>query len=138
MDAVKTWRSKVVFAGILLTWAVCAIGGGGSALNFELSQFDDFLRPSWRIAEALLMLFAAPLLSAAFFVRGLRSDRLGAPWGVQMSLGLILLVAPGIWAEARLPKKKQKPPEGLCQKCGYNLTGNVSGMCPECGTKIKA
>jgi hypothetical protein len=23
-----------------------------------------------------------------------------------------------------------------CGKCGYNLTGNVSGICPECGWKI--
>ncbi len=23
---------------------------------------------------------------------------------------------------------------GLCLKCGYDLTGNVSGVCPECGT----
>jgi hypothetical protein len=23
-----------------------------------------------------------------------------------------------------------------CNKCGYNLTGNVSGICPECGEKI--
>lgn len=22
-----------------------------------------------------------------------------------------------------------------CGQCGYNLTGNVSGVCPECGTK---
>ena len=27
-------------------------------------------------------------------------------------------------------------PTGHCQTCGYNLTGNVSGVCPECGTKI--
>ncbi|MGQ9649774.1 MAG: hypothetical protein ACUVXJ_06675 [Phycisphaerae bacterium] len=27
-------------------------------------------------------------------------------------------------------------PPGHCQKCGYNLTGNVSGVCPECGEKI--
>ena len=25
-----------------------------------------------------------------------------------------------------------------CIACGYNLTGNVSGVCPECGTKIEA
>ncbi len=25
---------------------------------------------------------------------------------------------------------------GLCLRCGYDLTGNVSGVCPECGTKI--
>lgn len=23
--------------------------------------------------------------------------------------------------------------KGLCLKCGYNLTGNESGVCPECG-----
>jgi len=27
--------------------------------------------------------------------------------------------------------------KGLCLKCGYNLTGNVSGVCPECGSKIE-
>jgi hypothetical protein len=27
-------------------------------------------------------------------------------------------------------------PKGHCQTCGYNLTGNVSGICPECGTPI--
>ncbi len=24
----------------------------------------------------------------------------------------------------------------LCSKCGYDLTGNVSGVCPECGTPV--
>jgi hypothetical protein len=23
-----------------------------------------------------------------------------------------------------------------CMVCGYNLTGNTSGVCPECGTAI--
>ena len=23
-----------------------------------------------------------------------------------------------------------------CQSCGYDLTGNVSGVCPECGNKV--
>jgi hypothetical protein len=25
---------------------------------------------------------------------------------------------------------------GLCQRCGYDLTGNVSGACPECGSGV--
>jgi len=25
---------------------------------------------------------------------------------------------------------------GICRECGYDLTGNVSGVCPECGTRI--
>ena len=26
--------------------------------------------------------------------------------------------------------------KGLCLRCGYNLTGNVSGVCPECGAEV--
>lgn len=26
----------------------------------------------------------------------------------------------------------------LCRQCGYDLTGNVSGICPECGKAIQA
>jgi hypothetical protein len=31
----------------------------------------------------------------------------------------------------RLWRRNRK---GLCARCGYNLTGNTSGVCPECGT----
>lgn len=27
---------------------------------------------------------------------------------------------------------------GVCEKCEYNLTGNISGKCPECGTPVAA
>jgi hypothetical protein len=27
-------------------------------------------------------------------------------------------------------------PHGQCRRCGYNLTGNLSGVCPECGNPI--
>lgn len=27
--------------------------------------------------------------------------------------------------------------EGCCLECGYDLTGNESGVCPECGTEIQ-
>jgi len=33
----------------------------------------------------------------------------------------------------RLRYRRKK---GLCLRCGYNLTGNVSGVCPECGERI--
>jgi hypothetical protein len=28
-------------------------------------------------------------------------------------------------------------PPGHCRECGYNLTGNVSGVCPECGMRVQ-
>jgi len=40
-----------------------------------------------------------------------------------------------VWAYT----EKNPPPKGdsmNCQSCGYNLTGNVSGICPECGKPI--
>lgn len=36
-----------------------------------------------------------------------------------------------VWRRAKVQSKV-----GLCIACGYNLTGNVSGICPECGTAI--
>jgi hypothetical protein len=31
-------------------------------------------------------------------------------------------------------RRRRKARRGLCARCGYDLTGNVSGVCPECGT----
>jgi hypothetical protein len=30
-------------------------------------------------------------------------------------------------------RDRNRIPPGHCSTCGYNLTGNVSGVCPECG-----
>lgn len=34
--------------------------------------------------------------------------------------------------------RRRRPLLGHCKKCDYNLTGNTSGICPECGTPIAA
>jgi hypothetical protein len=31
---------------------------------------------------------------------------------------------------------RRKQRKGSCRSCGYDLTGNMSGVCPECGTPI--
>jgi hypothetical protein len=36
-----------------------------------------------------------------------------------------------------MPSRHGRHRPGICLTCGYNLTGNVSGRCPECGTGIK-
>ncbi len=33
-------------------------------------------------------------------------------------------------------RKDRRTPEGHCVNCGYNLTGNVSGKCSECGKAV--
>ena len=34
-------------------------------------------------------------------------------------------------------RDRRRIPPGHCQRCGYNLTGNVSGKCSECGESCK-
>ncbi|HPF37562.1 MAG TPA: RDD family protein [Phycisphaerae bacterium] len=38
-----------------------------------------------------------------------------------------------IWKHYR-DKAPFRPPGSNCHQCGYDLTGNTSGQCPECGT----
>ena len=50
---------------------------------------------------------------------------------------LVLLLAWPTVAFLRGPLRRwRRRRKGLCLACGYDLTGNVSGVCPECGEAI--
>jgi len=50
---------------------------------------------------------------------------------------LVLFAAYPTIAFVRGPVRRwRRRGKGLCVTCGYDLTGNVSGICPECGTKV--
>lgn len=54
------------------------------------------------------------------------------PWVIVSLLGIYPVIA-----FARGPFRHwRRRRRGGCLKCGYDLTGNVSGMCPECGSSI--
>ncbi len=38
-----------------------------------------------------------------------------------------------LYATFRMSLNRQSPEQLQCCSCGYNLTGNTSGRCPECG-----
>lgn len=42
-------------------------------------------------------------------------------------------ILPVIWSRHQVRRRRRK---GHCQRCGYDLTGNTSGVCPECGERI--
>jgi hypothetical protein len=58
----------------------------------------------------------------SFFLR--MAIAMGGAVGVAVILWLVLRARPS------------NP--GICTSCAYNLTGNVSGVCPECGTAVEA
>ncbi|MCC6360305.1 MAG: hypothetical protein IT450_16300 [Phycisphaerales bacterium] len=41
-----------------------------------------------------------------------------------------------VWGWARFRNRLLFSSGDMCRPCGYNLTGNVSGVCPECGRKV--
>ncbi len=41
-----------------------------------------------------------------------------------------------LYFQCKLWSQKKAPMLSECVSCGYNLTGNVSGKCPECGIQI--
>jgi hypothetical protein len=54
---------------------------------------------------------------------------------------VVLYACAGALLGAALHRRRGRairvPDAPLCGKCGYNLTGNVSGVCPECGTPVE-
>jgi len=57
-----------------------------------------------------------------------------------LQTGLIGAVAGaclGAWIAVRRGVPRHVPP-GHCRECGYGLTGNVSGVCPECAMPISS
>ncbi len=47
-------------------------------------------------------------------------------------LAIVFGVLPGVWF-IKWRKRRRLAKVGKCPACGYDLTGNESGVCPECG-----
>lgn len=63
----------------------------------------------------------------------------GAAASAPLWLVVPLAVAPGaVLAGARLRRRGRKHRKGCCAGCDYDLTGNQSGVCPECGAAVAA
>ena len=56
----------------------------------------------------------------------------------QWFAALLFTIAPVIWVIKWRKRRKLGP--NACNSCGYDLTGNETGICPECGvaTKLKS
>jgi len=56
---------------------------------------------------------------------------------IPLWLPLALLLIYPSYAVIRGPlRRHRRRKKSLCANCAYNLTGNVSGICPECGERI--
>jgi hypothetical protein len=69
--------------------------------------------------------------------RGNMPPRTAAMAYAGYALGFAATAAVGM-LHRREGRKSRRRRLGLCTECGYDLTGNVSGKCPECGAHVNA
>jgi len=86
----------------------------------------------WAIANVVASAFIGPR-----FFHTINSNHRGFPTHL-----LPILVMPVyfvvLWRVKRRAEQVEfRQKNGLCINCGYDLRGNVSGVCPECGEQVE-
>lgn len=152
------WRPvilAVALGGIVSVVVLPQLTAHWISVGFEwgvFSRVGAVYRPAlgWAIVLFACLPRAVVALAGGLTI-GLASKRgvvvIACAFAVGMSFSMALL-APGLWAKdvfsplatlslpplaAWLVYRRRRPPPGCCAKCGYDVTGNVSGTCPECG-----
>jgi hypothetical protein len=87
-------------------------------------------RPRHAVVVACLCQFSGLLILGLGFRDPSAGDEVG--WAM---CGQILGAVAGVVVALAWPATLRLRPT-QCRQCGYELHGNVSGVCPECGTKI--
>lgn len=110
-----------------------------------LCFLDASLRSRIRPVTTCLLGVVMLALAFAFYVFGERSER--TFWsdvfpaiGLLMTLlfgGLLLLIAL-VRVIVDVVRRARNRGDSRCFRCGYDLTGNVSGVCSECGASTMA
>lgn len=54
--------------------------------------------------------------------------------GIPLWVPFLLAALPTAWLWWR---DRRRTPSGHCPHCGYNLTGNTTGICSECGSAVR-
>lgn len=92
----------------------------------RLPRFQHGLVYAVTHAVAWALLMVAVVLSDAGLLLGV---------SIMATAQVAILIS--AWLACRLFRGKVLINNGtLCNSCGYNLTGNLSGKCPECGSSI--
>jgi uncharacterized paraquat-inducible protein A len=106
------------FLDFVIAWLLCMIA-------FAVVLFGGmYLMDSWALSPGSARQLG-PSDSTCFFGCCIYS----APF-------VSALVALG-YVDFRKQRKVARAKRGLCVHCGYNLAGNVTGRCPECGAEAR-
>ena len=126
-----------------------------SGLNFKQYAVESFTGAiQFRTAEIKVVSNKALTMVKSIWPDGMNLDFEEVPFEMRWSFGLskvgtgtilkipnwffalLFSILPVVWFVGR--KKRRLAFLGKCPSCGYDLTGNESGECPECGVATKA
>lgn len=114
----------------------------GAAAVAVVGLLLDWLRASRRIWAALWAVIAVAvcvttIASYPSYQRAIAKNGslltyvyFSINYGLYLACIFMLIIAPLML----LFRRRTRP--GHCRQCDYDLTGNVSGVCPECGTRV--
>jgi len=118
------WRAEILMP---YDSRVVGLGAGGVFYKaFHPTEMSDYFLadPGWHGVHAPWRWGLKPL---AIMTRQFRTELWLPIWP---ALAVVAPLTALIWLwPTRVPR-------GHCRRCGYNLTGNVSGRCPECEAAV--
>ena len=138
--AVLWVRSYVVHDALMVGCGDRLVGVHSTAGQFVVADDSDPIAPHptgvrWRRERDVVPY--GPSLRAALVRFDLNQVGTWRVWVFpQWPLVLAAALPPAVGAFRR--RRHARVPINACRTCGYDLTGNVSGVCPECGTPLPA
>ncbi|MEM6258951.1 MAG: hypothetical protein AAGI37_11620 [Planctomycetota bacterium] len=91
----------------------------------------DLFVPLWLMVAWIVFSTTVWLMSPEYMISdGSIFQNRSLIWSVVMLVSLGVL----IWTRSAINRKRDPR---MCKQCGYNLTGNTSGLCPECGAEVE-
>ena len=144
-------------AAIVVVWAVSLFLGPlvvhGNTKRFTLQLADGIVAASWPSAPQATAPSVIVHLHDTFYLKprsivGPRSFGLILPFfgiSAPISVRVVSFVFIPLWLPLLLTllvililvvRNRRRIPVGHCTRCRYDLTGNTSGVCPECGMPL--
>jgi hypothetical protein len=152
----QLWHAGVILSVLLLVaWAAALLRDVNCM--FHRASTGSGARPSWFALDlmsgcVLCHYYGWPAPPALYVIGGIDPPSSPPIWfphyypptrfpthwesSVLLPLWIPLLLSVGLTGFLFWRDRRRVSPANCCTACGYDLTGNASGVCPECGASI--